>query len=356
MIYAVNMISILIYALILRPDKAKLINKKLFAIIVTVQLTCISGLQYDVGADYISYLRIYEVVRRMSWGELTKFAYFTEPIYCIYTKIMAVIFQDNFIPYFLGMAFVTSSFLMKAIYDRKENMVWSVYMYLSMGLFYISMNQMRQMMALSIILYTIKFIEEKDWKKYFFWILIAAGIHNSALIMLPCYFLRDIKLRSPKKTIGLLALVISIAYFFGPAIIENVLRNTTYGWMLNFEAGEVDNMIINLLFRVALLVGCIFYMRSVLRKNKKYEVLYWISIIGILFQIISVYATSVARITTFFYAIFIFLVPLAITNISNRSVRIIAKLTIIVGMLCYHIFYLVYRLGFLEYQSIFSVI
>lgn len=355
MIYIVNMISILLYAFLLRPDRKEGIRRKAFCTIVCIQLTCISGLQYDVGQDYIPYLRIYEAVGQISWKELPSYFYFREPVYCIYTKLMSVLFHENFAPYFLGMAFATAFFLMKGIYDRKENIVWSTYIYLSMGLFYISMNQIRQLIALSIILYSIQYIENKNWKKYLLWILIAAGIHNSALIMLPCFVLRDIKLRSRKKALGLLLLIFLGLYFFSPIIIEEVIGATSYGWMLEFQAGEVDNMIFNLMYRGALLLGCIYYIRPVLQKDKKYEVLYWLSIVGIIFQIMSVYATSIARITTYFYAVFIFLIPVVVQSIMNKKIRFLAKLVIIFGMLSYHIFYLVYRLNFMPYQSVFSI-
>lgn len=355
MIYVINMLLILVYGLFLRPDKSEK-KRKTFCVIVTVQLACISGFQYCVGTDYISYLKIYQYVAGLRWSELPRYFYWNEPVYLIYTKLMSVIFKENFIPYFFGMSFVHAAFLMKAIYDRKENTVWSIYIYLSMGLFYISMNQIRQLIALSIVLFSIKFIEEKNWKKYLFWILIAAGIHNSALVMLPCYFLRDFKIKSRKKAVVIITVSCIFLYFFSPVIIDNVLRKTTYGWMLNFQSGSTENMIINLLYRAALLIGCIFYIRPVLKKEKKYEILYWLSIIGIIFQIMSVYETSIARITTYFYAVYIFLIPTVLASIPNKNIRLFAKFVIAAGMLCYHVFYFVYRLDSMEYQSVFSVL
>ena len=356
MIYAVNMLLILIYAIFLHPDSSSERNRKIFCTLVIIQLTCISGFQYDVGTDYRSYLHMYESIRRMTWKGMTNYFYWKEPIYCIYTKIMAIIFKENFIPYFFGMSLINVFFVMKAIYDRKEGIFWSTYIYISMGLFYISMNQMRQMIAASIILYSVKYIENKNWKKYLFWILVAAGIHNTSLIMLPCYFLRDLKLRSRKKAISILIFICISIYFFSPLIIDNFLSLTSYGWMLSkYAEGSQSNMIINLLYRGTLLVGCIFYIKPVLNKDKKYEVLYWLSIMGIVFQIISVYSPSVSRVSTYFYAVFIFLIPKVLEEIPNRIEKVFAKFIIFIGMLSYHIFYLVYRLDSLEYHSIFSI-
>lgn len=355
MIYVINMLLILVYAFILKPDRGTGKNQKAFCILVGIQLTCISGFQYGVGTDYESYLRIYETVQGLDWEDLIHYYYWNEPIFLFYTKIIAVLFKENFIPYFFGMALVTVLFLMKAIYERRENTVWTVYIYLSLGLFYVSMNQIRQMAAISIVLYSIRFIEERNWKKYVIWILIAAGIHNSALIMLPCYFITMFKLQSRKKTMGILIVLSICVYFLSPFIVDKVLVNTQYGHLLSRHLGETDNMVINLLFRSALLVGCILYIKPVLEKNKKYVTIYGISIIAIIFQILSVYAASAARITTYFYAVFIFLIPVAINAIPRWKMRILAKTVIVVGMLAYHIFYL-YRKDFIAYQSVLSLL
>lgn len=352
MIYALNMASVLAYAAILKPDRGR--YKKLFASLVVIQFTLLAGLQYGVGADYISYLKIYNAVRALSWKELLSFSYAKEPVYLLYTKIMGILFQDNFVPYFLGMAFIVAFFLVKAIFIRHEKYVWSVYIYLCMGLLYISMNQVRQLMAISIVLYAVSFLEQGNVKKYIFWIIIAAGIHNSALVMLPCFLLRDLKLRSKKKSFFVFAAACILFYFAAPVVLNNVLSKTSYGWMLEYQAGETGNMVINLVYRSVLMIGCICYIRPVLKKNKNHEILYWLCMVGIVFQVMAVYATSVARITTYFYAVFLFLIPTVLSSIPSPKVKLIAKMVVAIGMFCYHYYYLVYNLGGMPYQSVFS--
>lgn len=354
MIYVINMLLILIYAWILKPDGKSGLNRRIFCTLVVVQFTCISGFQYGVGKDYFSYWNIYRTVQKITWEEARDYLYFREPVFLAYTKIMTILFGENPVPYFCGMAFACAFFLIKALCDRREHIVWSLYIYLCMGLFYVSMNQIRQQVALTIILYSIQFLENKKACKYFFWILIAAGIHNSALIMLPCYMLNSIDIKNRKTAIKMFLLV-CLATFAMNSSLQAALKATPYGWMMEWQAGSQLNMLLNLIYRAALLLGSLIYIRQVLNRDKKYKVLYLLSMIGIVFQIISVSMTSIGRITTYFYAVFIFLIPVVISCIPRRRMRLVAKYIVMLGMMCYHFFYLNVNLGGMEYTSVFQM-
>ena len=218
MIYIINTISIILYGLILKPDR-KIRYKKLYCILVGVQLILFSGLRYGVGDDYFTYLKIYEDIGGMKLSEYSTNLYWKEPIFFMYTRIMRLLFKDNYIPFFCGMAFVTIYFFLKAAYQRNESIVWNVYIYLSTCLFYISMNQIRQLMAISIVLYSIQFIEEKKLNKYVIHILVASGIHNSALIMLPFYFMNQMKVKSKKTIISCIFLGIVAVWLLKDEVI-----------------------------------------------------------------------------------------------------------------------------------------
>ena len=65
---------------------------------------------------------------------------------------------------------------------------------------------MRQSITLAIFFLSLKYIEEKKPLKYFGSIIVASLIHSAALILIPVYFIRLVKL-TKKKIILLIKII-----------------------------------------------------------------------------------------------------------------------------------------------------
>lgn len=57
-------------------------------------------------------------------------------------------------------------------------------------------NRIRQYLAISIFLYSFKFIENKNLKKYLLMIFIGSLFHKIILFCLPLYFILNLKLKT----------------------------------------------------------------------------------------------------------------------------------------------------------------
>jgi hypothetical protein len=72
-----------------------------------------------------------------------------------------------------------------------KNLAMTVYLFVTMGYFIYALNIQRQYIAMAVIMFGIKWLNE-DWKdmpKFFACVIIASLFHTSALIMIPAYFL-----------------------------------------------------------------------------------------------------------------------------------------------------------------------
>ena len=86
-------------------------------------------------------------------------------------------------------AFITNLFIVLTLYKYAKPFELGIFLYFGTVLYYVSMNGIRQSMAGAICFWAVKFILKRDGLKYFLAILVASTFHQSALLLLPVYFL-----------------------------------------------------------------------------------------------------------------------------------------------------------------------
>ena len=121
---------------------------------------------------------------------------------------------------------------------------------------------MRQLIVVAIFLYAIKFIKERNLKKFLMYMLVAATIHSSALILIPLYFVYGIKLR-PLKAFAILIVAI-LAKSLVSTLIFKILSFTKYSYYIDsrFDTNEVGYIVLAMNICV-LIFALIYYKRSV---------------------------------------------------------------------------------------------
>ncbi len=131
----------------------------------------------------------------IEWGDLLDYDYFIhrEPLWFVYELICKTIF-DNY--YFF--AFVTSALstvLLVNFFRRYSiSMLFALATYAAFSGFELSINLMRNSMALFIFLNAIVYIEKRQLGKYLLACAIAMGIHLSSIIFIPLYFILNRKI------------------------------------------------------------------------------------------------------------------------------------------------------------------
>lgn len=315
----VTILSCIIYYILNKLWKKRTTLKVFVALL---PMFIVSAIRYNVGWDY---LQIYTNGFYMI-GEGFMPHYFSERPFCWLVNAIYIISNEN--PYwlFIVCSAITFIFLSKAIKEQSVNVVFSIILVFCIRYYFLTLNIVRQGIAMSIILCSLRFIKEKNFKRYLFMIILASCFHLVSLIYIPIYFICQIDWRKKKNTI--VAFLIPLLAIMLYALI---VKFTKYGVYL--EASFRSN---NLLLHEIMLSGVILLIATVERKNievgKEYFNIYYIlQVITFIIAICSKFLPLADRIVWLFYIQNIFLVPIIMKNVksvSKKTLLIIFILTV----------------------------
>lgn len=341
MIYLFNNIAIFLYYFMLKHIKISNRNMK-FLLLCFMQMSIIIGFRYAVGADFFSYVKIYDHLKNNESVHI-EIAYKIINIICIKLEI----------PYWgvnLFLAILTNLFLIFAIKEFEINPVSAVFFYISFFFFYHSMNQVRQGVAMTIGLYAISKLCKGENIKFFFFVIFASLFHMSALIYLILYFLKEYKIDLKLCCIYLFGSLIVLG---GYNVFTFVISFSKYGLYFNsyYDKQFTITSIANLCVRLMLLTVVMHYSSKVKNGIKK-NVLYHMTFLCTFFQVITVYSSIFGRVTSLFFIGYIILFPLVIAS-SKKQVK---RLCYLGAGLYQFVYYQMMKTSVLinNYQSIFN--
>jgi len=177
-------------------------------------ISLVLGLRYDVGTDYMSYVRYFE-------------RYFTginppdvESGFELINRI-AIFLGADFWLVFLISALLINFFVLKTFKENSENYVLSVIILFGIGFIFFQTNGIRQAIAIAFTLYGSKYIVSRNLKSYIIFCVLGMMFHLTAFIMIPMYWIVNIKY---KKSILLLGLLISLFLFLQPNILSIIVN------------------------------------------------------------------------------------------------------------------------------------
>ncbi len=197
-------------------------------------------------------------------------------------------------------------FLYKAILKNSSNPAISLFLMISFCLYYQMFNQSRQMLAIVIVLYSYTYLKERKFWKYFLTIFLAFMIHNSALVMLPVYFLFPIKV--DKKVLWFYILS-SIALFLSFDLIEAIIRLTSYSKYIDsiYNVAFSKTTILNTILRASFfLFSYFFYSKAKGRIVENKRMVHYAGLC-LLIQVASIRFYFLARLTTYFFIFYLFI-------------------------------------------------
>ncbi|WP_077623696.1 EpsG family protein [Sediminibacillus massiliensis] len=196
-------------------------------------------------------------------------------------------------------AMVTYIFVFIVFYQYSRLIELSFFVFITSGWFLVSMNGIRQCLAAAIAFIAIRYIIKGNWVKYFLVIIIASLFHQSALILLPIYFLVRVKAWS-KATVGIITVAVIIAVGFEQfsSLLFSAIEDTQYGAYKDFAEGGAN--ILRVLVDAAPLAVA-YLGRDRLRDifpNSDYIVN--MALLGLVFMVIATQNWIFARFTIYF--------------------------------------------------------
>jgi len=309
------------------------IKEYIYFVLVIFLPVFVSTIRYNVGTDYVSYRSHYYHWSKFSFLDVLKLS--NEPLSYILHPLARYLFGHEW-GYFLLSSTIIMTFVTITVFYYKNEISVPLAIFIYYMLFWsFSLNGIRQMMAISIILYAYRYIFERKPLKYILFVSIASGFHTSALICIFFYLLsfRPSKISSLKRVIFYLCLGVSPLLM--PLLLKIALKLDIFwkyaqNYELFFERGGLGFLI----WVIPPLIPAAYYSKNI---NNKYRCLFDICVLQIPFQYVGYYVTYGSRISLYSLAGQIILVPLVTKSISNKKGKLLVKLYYVLWYLFYFI-------------------
>lgn len=316
----ITLLSCLIYFILDRFSK----KKSFLKIFIALLPMCItSAIRYDVGWDY---LKIYTNGFFMI-GKGYMPHYFSEIPFDFLVKEIYIISNQNPDWLFIICSFLTFIFLTKAIKEQSINVVFSIILVFLIRYYFLTLNIVRQGIAMSIILCSYRFIKERNLKKYVITILLASCFHMMSLIYIPIYYIYTIDWKKKKNIVfaTILPIFAIIIYFV-------VLKYTKYGGYINSIQNDNSFLIHEIILSGTILFLALLEKKNVVIEKGYFDTYFIMQILTFIISICSRFLPVADRIVWLLYIQNIFFVPIIIRNIKKSSQRIIVTVCLIMLM------------------------
>ena len=329
-IYIINFVLIIAYGVFIK-------NKKLLVSLAAAQTFLILAFRaptlgvdldnYCAGFEFISELDFTDIVSRLNLIKTAELVYpfDYESGYAMANWVVGRLGFD-----FHGFLVIHAAFCMfsagRFIYKYCDDPKVGFALFLSMGFFEYLFGILRQMLALAILLFAIPLIKKKKPIPYFLICLLAFTVHRVSLILVPLYFLCNIKLTKKRYMItltGVLVLLV-ISPIIAKLVLEPLLRligKTSYS--LNFSM----NMQIIIMAFIAIMI-LLFSSFDDVYNDPDQNMLCWMFLLALAVQIIGLYNDVVARAVYIPYIAIIALIPNVLGRYRHPGIAWIGKIAL----------------------------
>lgn len=270
----------------------------------------------NVGIDTESYLQAFDYLNNITFLEIFStnvLGISRDPLFYCFAKIFINLFGYSQVV--LGVISATVAICISyLIYRYSDDCTLSFLTFIGLRFFSFSMTGLRGIMALSILILSIKFIEDKKPVRFFIIVILASLFHSSAIVFLVVYLLSKTKKFFPV----FLLTGISLIYLYNyPSILVIIMAKTPL--LLNY-ASYIENMEIEytglsiIIVYVSLIIGFFFtdYYWNNCNKNKNINIIFVFQsaiIIGTGFQIANFNFANLSRVGDYFCIFIVIMLP-----------------------------------------------
>jgi len=182
LVYTINLIFTTVLNYLSRIIKHKKISSALIGLALLFA-SSVAGLRYGVGTDFFAYEQWF----RHYLAYPIRFDNYQDLGFSVMIKGLQLFTDSPQILFFVS-ALITNILVMMFIKKNTDLYDLGFFLFITLYFYYSSLNIMRQWIAISIFLFSLKYAFDKKFIKYILLVLIASTFHASALLMLPIYF------------------------------------------------------------------------------------------------------------------------------------------------------------------------
>lgn len=295
-------------------------TKKCYLVITFFPLLLISGLRADsVGTDTYNYLSGFRTIRDVSSSSMFEVVRW-EYGYVLLNKLSSILSNNEQILLVLT-SFLVLIGVMYFIYKNSENVVLSVFLYISLYLYLFSFNGIRQAIAMSILVMGFHLILERKFLRYFIVVLVATLFHETAILMLLLYFIYYFKFDIKN--------VLAILFIF---IISFISVESIINYFLSFTRSlsyiDTNNIIEQSGFLFPLINLSIFFFILYIKLTNRIndptlDFFLFIAILGVFTGLLSMKVYKLLRLNYYFMMYYIIAIPYSLKFVKDKKIKFI---------------------------------
>ncbi|EJP92471.1 EpsG family protein [Bacillus cereus] len=301
---------------------------RLLILMATTSLVLVSGFRNNIGDTYF-YMHAFKVTD-FNWENVQD----SKNIgFSVLQMILKMYTNDPQVLIFIT-ALITNILIVAILYKYSRMIELSLYVYIASGMYLVSMNGLRQYLAAAIIFTATKYILDGNWKKYFLMVLFASTFHQSALVLMPIYFLIR---RKAWSTITFILLFIAVLIVIGfnqfAEVFFATIGDTQYGHYKDFQEGGAN--ILRVAVEAAPLILAFIGRHKLRELFPQSDYIVNMALLGLVFMIISTQNWIFARFSIYFGLYQLILISWVVKLFTDKDQKLIYYAVLV----CYFIYF-----------------
>lgn len=263
------------------------------------------------------------------------------------------------------MVFVSSLIILvlviKTLIRYSSDLKLSIYLFVASGFYAVSMNGIRQYIAVAISFAALPLLIKERKGLLIVTILLASMFHSSAVIFFLVFFFAHVRVFSKRYFIILASVVLflSSSSVLAPWLFT-FLEGSHYTVYLNdVISGSVGAGFIRMIVEAApVLLAFILYIlsdKTIFYTNKLLAISVNLSMLNLLFYILSLQTWIFARVGLYFQTFNLILIPLLINLFFNNKDKLFVKSIIYILYTIYFIYQMKYGYGVVDFLLNFKI-
>lgn len=283
----------------------------------------IAAIRYDVGTDYL--FRYAPDYINMGQGiDVTNL----EIGYKLIVQICLLVTKDYVILFavtsaiIIGLTFYT-------IFKESPYPALSVIIYFLTGFFFHSLNLMRQYLAISVLLFSYKYLVDKRYLIYIASVIIAFLLHSISIVIVLAIVLCDKEVFDLKRTIIVSILLLLFGKFVWHFIVEIIVNHTRFAVYIGSEFDKTQLRVSDIIVNTVLYLIIYYLYKNTKKVGRKEKFFLNMQACSLFFMILASTMYLLFRLSFYFGIFNIISIPYFLKKSELDAKRKIAVLIIL---------------------------
>lgn len=293
---------------------------------------------YEVGSDTINLVVNYSRIASNQGNVILS----DRLLYSLIRYIVFLVSNGNPTFFLLSFSFSTLYILIRALDKWIDKVSLPLALFVYYTLFGMQLlNQSRQLLAISILLYALPFLLNRKYTKYYIFVFIACLIHFTAvtgILFHALYFKKSYYGPIKKITYNIVWLLSPMLIYPVLTFLNNIIPSSYGVYIDNVSYSGIGFGLLLTIFPV--ITPIILYQKYLKTNESRFMVR--IAMLTYPLRYAGYYSYFLMRLNYFSSVFMVILIPLMISKLDSRSRRIKGKIVIITILLIYYIVHYMY--------------